>query len=131
MFNRSKAWALGLLLAIGTAGFAGGAATMNYVGEQPKQVHRRCSYSGMLQRELNLTDAQRDSVRAIWRRHRGEFRAALAPVQPQLDSIRAGIRGELRAMMTPPQQVAFDRFLARERAERQRGDSAGARSEND
>lgn len=126
MFNKSKAWALGLLLAIGTAGFASGAATMNYVGDRPHEARRRCSYSGMLQRELNLTDAQRDSVRAILRRHRVEFHSALQPVQPQLDSIRMRIRGELRAMMTPAQQAAFDRFLAREQAERRRADSTGA-----
>lgn len=130
MGNRSKIWAVGLLLAIGSAGFAGGAATMNYVDEQPRQLRRQCSYSGMLQRELHLSKAQRDSVRAIWRRHRGEFRSALSPVQPRLDSIRIGIREELRAMMTAEQRAAFDRFQERERAERQRADSAGAGREN-
>ncbi len=131
MENRTKVYALGLLLAIGTAGFAGGAATMNYVGDQPRQLRRQCAYSGVLQRELGLTDEQRDSVRAIWHRHRGEFRAALAPVQPRLDSIRAQIRSELTAVMTPGQRASFEAFLARERAEHQRADSAGERRGND
>ncbi len=127
MENRSKVWAVGLLLAIGSAGFAGGAATMNYVGEQPRQLRRQCSYSGMLKRELHLSEAQRDSVRAIWRRHRGEFRSALSPVQPQLDSIRAQVRAELRAMLTPEQRTAFDHLIARERSERERRDSTATR----
>jgi Spy/CpxP family protein refolding chaperone len=131
MENRTKVYALGLLLAIGTAGFAGGAATMNYVGDQPRRLRQQCAYSGVLQRELGLTNEQRDSVRAIWRRHRSEFRAALAPVQPQLDSIRAHIRGELRAVMTAEQRASFDRFETRERAERQRADSAAASRGND
>jgi len=127
MENRSKLWAVGLLLAIGTAAFASGAATMNYVGDRPPETRRRCSYSGMLQRELSLTDAQRDSVRVVWRRHRGEFRAALQPVQPQLDSVRAQVRAELRAMLTPDQRTAFDRLIARERSERERRDSMATR----
>ena len=100
---------------------------MNYVGDRPPETRRRCSYSGMLQRELGLSEAQRDSVRAVFRRHGGEFRAALQPVQPRLDSIRAGIRAELRAMLTPAQQAAFDQLIARERTERGRRDSTAAR----
>ncbi|MBI4542994.1 MAG: periplasmic heavy metal sensor [Gemmatimonadetes bacterium] len=124
MFSTSKLWAIGLLAAIGVAGFASGAATMNYVGERGGRTGGRCSYSGMLRRDLSLTAAQDDSVRAIMRRHRAEMRAAFETVRPQTDLIRARIRDEIRAVLTPSQQAAFRELTDRERAERARHDSA-------
>lgn len=124
MFSTSKLWAIGLLAAIGVAGFASGAATMNYVGERGGRTGGRCSYAGMLRRDLRLTAAQDDSVRAIMRRHRAEMRTAFETVRPQMDLIRARIRDEIRAVLTPSQQAAFRELMDRERAERARHDSA-------
>lgn len=134
MFSSSKAWAVGLLVAIGVAGFASGAATMNYVGAEKSERserhdgRRRCSYSGMLQDELGLSDAQRDSVRSILRRHRPEMNALFEAVRPQMDSIRGQIRVEMMAVLTPEQQEAYRLYQdrQRERTERRmRRDSSG------
>jgi len=130
MLSKSKLMAVGLLAAFAVAGFAAGAATVSFASDARKQ-HRherneRWSYSGMLQQELGLTDAQRDSVRAIVRRHRPEMRAVYVSVQPRLDSIQNRLRDEVRALLTPAQQQQYESLttrLAAERAERIRNDS--------
>jgi Spy/CpxP family protein refolding chaperone len=126
MLNRSKLWAVGLLVAIGVVGFATGAATMNYAAKDNRSERARCSYSGILSRELGLTDAQRDSVRAVLRRYRPETRALYDRIRPEMDSLRARIRADISALLTPSQREAYERFLAREREERAHRDSARA-----
>jgi Spy/CpxP family protein refolding chaperone len=134
MLTRSKLMAVGLLAAVAVAGFAAGAATVSYASDSGKQ-HRherneRWSYSGMLQQELGLTDAQRDTVRAIVRRHRPEMRAVYESVQPRLDSIQTNLRAEISAMLTAEQQHQYEALTARlaaERAQRVRNDSARRR----
>lgn len=119
---KSKLYAIGLLAAVGVAGFAVGAATMSRADTRKSADYReRFSYSGMLGDELGLTTAQRDSIRAITRAHRPAMHALLAPVRPQMDSLRARMRAEIRAVLTGDQQVRFDTIVARERA---RWDSA-------
>jgi Spy/CpxP family protein refolding chaperone len=132
MLNKSKLMAVGLLTAVAVAGFAAGAATMTYADDDGPRRHdnSRWSYSGMLQQELGLTDAEREAVREIVRRHRGEMRAVYETVKPRIDSIQAEVRAEINAMLTPDQQqryTALTERLRAERAERQRADSAGRR----
>lgn len=134
MFTKSKLMAVGLLAAMAVAGFAAGAATMSYAsdhrGHGPRDRNERWSYSGMLQQELGLTDAERDSVRAIVRRHRPEMRAVFESVKPRLDSIQTRLRGEISAMLTPEQRRKYEALTVRleaERAERRSLDSAKRR----
>jgi Spy/CpxP family protein refolding chaperone len=123
----SKLRALLLLAAVAAAGFASGAAAKSWSGGRasapPDDWRERCSYSGVLQHELGLSAGQRDSLRAIMRRHHPRTRAILAPLRAQLDSLRAEMRAEMRTVLTPAQQERFDSLLARERAERARRDS--------
>lgn len=129
MFNKSRIMAVSLLAAVAVAGFAAGAATMTYAADDRKPERRdndRWSYSGMLQQELGLSDAERDSVRAIVRRHRPEMRAVYESVKPRLDSIQGELRAEINAMLTPEQQTryaALTERLRQERQERMRADS--------
>ncbi len=122
MFNKSKAWAVGLLIAVLVAGFAAGLAMDSWV------LHRGrpAGYSGFLSRELDLTAAQRDSVAAILRRHRPEMHAIFMTIRPQIDSARARVSDEIRALLTPEQRAAYQKVLDRDRAERARADSAAA-----
>ncbi len=66
MFTKSKAWAVGLLIAIAVAGFAAGMAVQGWTSRRG----RGDGYAGYLTRELSLSAAQHDSVTAILRRHR-------------------------------------------------------------
>ncbi len=125
---KSKVQAIGLLVAVTVTGFASGAATASWAGERSERSHwrERCSYTGMLQHELGLTGAQRDSLRAVMRRHRPQMRAVFERVRPEMDSLRAAMHAEMRTVLTPAQQAAFDSLRERERAERARQDRTNA-----
>ena len=122
MFNTSKAWAVGLLIAVAAAGFAAGMAVHGWMTHRG----RGDGYSGYLARELGLTAAQHDSVAAILRRHRPEMHAIFTTIRPQIDSARTRISDEIRGVLTPDQQSAYQKVLDRDRAERLRADSAAA-----
>jgi hypothetical protein len=124
MLPRSKVQAIGLLLAAAVVGFASGAATISWAGDSGRRHGPPRSYSEMLQNELRLSDAQRDSVRTLLRNHRPRMRAVMDVVRPQMDSLRDELRTEIRAVLTPAQQAAYDTMLSRERAMRARADSA-------
>lgn len=131
MLPKSKMQAMGLLVAAAVMGFAAGAATISWAGEESRRErpHRR-SYSEMLQQELGLTDLQRDSLRTLLRSHRPRMRSVMEHIRPQMDSLREELRTEIRAVLTPAQQAAYDTMLTRERAMRARADSASLSSPN-
>jgi Spy/CpxP family protein refolding chaperone len=126
MFNKSKAWAVGLLIAVAVAGFAAGAATESWLLHRGRGAD---GYAGYLTRELKLSAAQHDTVVAILRRHRHEMRAVYAQIRPQMDSVRARVSDEIRRALTPQQQTAYQQLLDRDRAERARADSTAQAQE--
>ena len=63
---------------------------------------------------------------AILRRHRPEMHAIFLTIRPQIDSARARVSDEIRGVLTPAQQSAYQQLLDRDRAERARADSAAA-----
>ena len=126
MFNKSKAWAVGLLIAVAVAGFAAGAATDSWLLHHGRGGD---GYAGYLTRELKLSAAQHDTVVAILRRHRPEMRAVYAQIRPQMDSVRARVSDEIRRILTPGQQTAYQQLLDRDRAERARADSTAQAQE--
>lgn len=127
MLPTSKIQAIGLLVAVAALGFAAGTFTRTSAATPaPTDWRERCSYSGMLHDRLGLSDVQRDSIRALMRAQRPAMRALMAPMMPQMDSMRTIMRAEIRAVLTPDQQVRYDSLIAREREERSRGDSGRA-----
>ncbi|HEY2806100.1 MAG TPA: periplasmic heavy metal sensor [Gemmatimonadales bacterium] len=124
MLPKSKIQAIGLLAAVAVAGFAAGAATMSRAETKPPVNWReRCTFSGMMKDRLSLSDAQRDSVKSIMRRHRPEMHAVMDRVRPQIDSVRAVITTEVRAVLSPAQRIRYDSIQAADRAEHARLDS--------
>jgi len=124
MFAKSKFQAMGLLAAVAVASFAAGATINRADAAPPTDWRERCSYSGMLKDRLDLSDAQRDSIRSLMRSHRPAMRALMAPFQPQVDSLRADMREQVRALLTPEQRMRYDSLLAREQQDRTRDSSA-------
>jgi hypothetical protein len=122
MFNKSKVWAVGLLIAVAAAGFAAGFAAHGWSARRG----RGDGYSGFLTRELGLTAAQHDSIAAILRRHRPEMHAIFMTIRPQIDSSRARVNDEIRGVLTQEQRSAYQKLLDRDRVERARADSAAA-----
>ena len=83
-----------------------------------------------LSHELKLSDAQRDSVRAIFARHRPEMDSLWAAVRPRFDSIKAHMRAEIDAQLTPEQRVRHQQLIEEaEHHRREREDSTKGRAE--
>ncbi len=125
MFNQSKAFAIGLLVAVFLAGIALGAAGSRWVFVRhagPPRPNR--SYADRLAQQLKLDSTQRDSVAGILRRYDPQMRAIFETVRPQMDSLRERLRGDIRAQLTPAQQTAYQQLIERDRARMARRDSA-------
>ena len=114
-----KAVAL-LALAAGAGGVVGSAVTARVVHrEREGRGHGYGWYVDLLDRELHLSDAQRDSVRAILQRREGSMDSILAEMRPRIDAARTVIRGEIALQLTPGQQERYRQLTARLDAERQ------------
>jgi len=131
MFNQSKAFAIGLLIAVSVAGIALGSAGTHWLAQSRMAAQRtaRGGPADRLARELQLTTVQRDSVAAILRRYDPQMRAIFATVRPQMDSLRQRLREDIRAQLTAEQQATYERLMERDRARYSRRDSAAQRDE--
>jgi len=125
MFNRSNAWAVTLLIAVFVAGGAAGWGVAAWRDPHGRRGGPDAMVS-YLDDHLRLSDAQKDSVRAILARHRPEMEALWREVHPRFDSIRTVIRGEISGQLTAPQREEYVRLLAEQEHQRQRQDSANA-----
>lgn len=131
MFNQSKAFAVGLLIAVFVAGIALGSAGTRWIA-QSRMAAQRAARGGpadRLARELQLTAVQRDSVATILRRYDPQMRTIFATVRPQMDSLRQQLRNDIRAQLTAEQQATYERLMERDRARYSRRDSAIQREE--
>jgi Spy/CpxP family protein refolding chaperone len=126
MFNRSKFWAAALLAAAFGAGAMAGWAIQ--ASADPGGRDRRRGTDAMvnyLAGELDLTAAQRDSVRAVFDRHRPAMKALWETVHPQMDSLRSAMRAAIAAQLTPSQQRRYQGLIA-DQERRHRHDSTKA-----
>jgi hypothetical protein len=126
LFSRSKTLAVFLLVAV----FLAGAVTGWALGSRSAMPHPGGrgpdAMAAFLTHRLHLSDAQRDSVRAIFARHDPEMRAILSDVQPRMDSLRAKLQAEIAAQLTPAQREEHARLmteLEHHRQQRERRDS--------
>jgi len=82
-----------------------------------------------LTRELDLSPAQRDSVRAIFVRHRPETDSLWARVRPRFDSIKTRMRAEIDAQLTPVQRTKHQQLIDQaEHHRREREDSTNGKA---
>lgn len=124
MLKQSPGWAVATLLAIfvagglvgwgigtrtGHRGTWGGAGGLDWGrgrgGGGPDGPGGRVH--SFLKRELDLTPAQGDSVRAIFGRHRPQMEALWRQMRPRFDSVRAAIDTEISGQLTPAQRTKF------------------------
>jgi len=130
MLNRSKLAAVTLLAAVflagGLVGWGGHEATER---EEGRGARRRGPDAMVeyLSRELKLSDAQRDSVRAIFQRHRPETDSLWARVRPQFDSIKTRMRAEIDAQLTPEQRTRHQQLIERAEHHQQGSPERGGR----
>jgi Spy/CpxP family protein refolding chaperone len=132
MLNRSKLAAVTLLAAVflagGLAGWGGHeAAERDDHGRGPRR-RGPDAVVAYLAKKLDLTPVQRDSVRAIIARHQPETDSLWAQVRPRFDAIKARMRSEIDAGLTPEQRARHQQLIDKaEHQRRERGDSGGRR----
>lgn len=115
MLNKSRLWALALLVATFAAGAAVGGVVSAALGRPSEGMarERRPSYAERLQGELALTPAQRESVEVILDRRQAAMSELWRTVSPRFDSLRVQIRGEILSVLSPEQQTQFQALTAR------------------
>lgn len=72
-----------------------------------------------MRRDLNLTDEQATSVRAILEETRNEYRALHTELKPRFEEPRQKARERIRALLTPEQQKKFDAITAQHDSQRE------------
>lgn len=128
MLNKPKLAAVGLLAAVfvagGLAGWGGREAVERDergMGPGRRGPDAIVAYLG---RELDLSGAQRDSIRAIFARHRPETDALWTQVRPRFDSIKTRVRAEIDAQLTAEQRTKHQQLIDQaEHHRREREDS--------
>lgn len=71
-------------------------------------------------RELDLTEAQRQSVGAILQGQRERIKSIRSEIRPRMEEIRDQAGGEIRALLSPDQQGRFDVLQERMKEERRK-----------
>jgi len=116
MFDKSKLWAIGLLLAAFAAGVAVGGAASAAIGDRDRRGDRdtrrsrprqEISYLDRLNRDLNLSPEQRDSVAAILKRYDEPMRELWRRERQQVDSMRLQVRGQITALLDEQQRELY------------------------
>lgn len=120
MVTKSQLWASVLLVATFAAGAVVGGGVHSMMGDRDRTERRsdraprdRGGFSATLKRELNLTEAQHDSVRAILRRYDPEFRSVMEGTRPKFDVLRARVHADIRQVLNQDQKEAFEKWAAR------------------
>ncbi|HYL21001.1 MAG TPA: periplasmic heavy metal sensor [Gemmatimonadales bacterium] len=126
MLKQSPGWAVATLLAIfvagGLVGWGIGMRTGHRGVGGPRWGRGRegggpgapgGGVHSFLKRELDLTPAQEDSVRAIFARHRPQMEALWRQMRPRFDSVRAAIDSEISGQLTPAQRTKFQELERR------------------
>ncbi len=130
MFNRSKAWAASLLGATFILGAAvGGVALAAWgdVDDEPERRPRgRTSFVDRLDRDLQLTPAQRESVVVILERRQAAMRELWREMGPRFDSLRAQINDEITGVLDQHQQEVYRQLIARGDSARRARDRRGS-----
>lgn len=121
--SRGKAVLLLLLAALVGAGLGSLVTGWGFGRHGPGRGHWRGPerYVRMLDRELKLSPAQEDSIRAILERSSGRMDSLWREMRPRVDSFRAAIRAEIRSQLSAEQQAQYGRLTERlDSARRQR-----------
>lgn len=143
MLNRSRLWAMTLLLAVFAAGVAVGGPTWNALSNDGQDERGRRestdqrdrgrssedghSYSDHLQEALSLTADQRSAVDSILDESQSAMRDVWRGMRAQIDTLRQGVSVEIMQLLDEEQQTQYRELIARSN---RRGDRERAPKEN-
>jgi Spy/CpxP family protein refolding chaperone len=118
--TRSATLLLVAVFAVGALSGAGGAVLLARNGvidaRPPRGPHG--GFVGHLTRTLDLTPAQRDSVRAILDRSRPAMDSLRREMSPRFETLQRSVRSEIHKHLTPDQQRKFTEMTKRLEAKR-------------
>ena len=135
--QRSKGFALIFLIGAFLAGIAVGVTADRTMEHRDGRHERGRSPVDRMAHDLDLNAAQRASFDSILEGSRKQTRQLFDPIRPKMDSLMAlgkvmrdSTHQQLRRLLTPEQQVKFDKMHAeamkRETEQRSRRDSGHA-----
>src|SRR5919202_1077180 len=110
--QRSKALALTALVGALIVGGAFGFTGHRVLGRDPcRNPGDRAAMRRFLADELELTPTQRVTVDSILDKRHRDMSAVIAPVKPQLDSIRSAARAEINKLLDEKQRRRFQQLI--------------------
>jgi hypothetical protein len=106
-----------LLLAIFALGSMAGGALEHFITSRASSPGRPASirdgdrYLPVLDGQLHLNSEQAGEMREILNETRDEYRALCGEVRPRYNEVRDRARLRLRALLSPDQQLQFDKIV--------------------
>ena len=108
--QRTKAQAIFFLLGAVLVGGAVGFTANRAIGHRDSVRDQQSSRAQLADR-LQLDSAQRQMLDSVLDDRNEKMKATLAPVRPQLDSLRGAARVVIRGRLSPAQQARWDEVL--------------------
>ncbi len=108
--QRTKAQAIFFLLGAVLVGGAVGFTANRAIGHRDAARDQQSSRAQLADR-LQLDPAQRQMLDSVLDDRNEKMKATLAPVRPQLDSLRGAARVVIRGRLSPAQQARWDEVL--------------------
>jgi Spy/CpxP family protein refolding chaperone len=118
--TRLKIWFL--LVVVFGLGYVTGVAVIELYNSRASgdrsEARERAMHEGFenMRRELNLSDEQTTSLRAVLDETRNEYRTLRTELRPRFEEPRQKARARIRALLTPAQQQKFDAIVAHQGA---------------
>jgi len=118
MLNKPKFYAVVLLIAVFAAGIALGAGVSAAASDRGShrsgtEPRRQEGYADRLQRELQLTPIQRDTVDHILNRYQDSMNVVWRSMRPRMDSIRVAVRLDIMNALDSLQQAEYRDLMHR------------------
>ncbi|MBM3908323.1 MAG: hypothetical protein FJ363_09660 [Gemmatimonadetes bacterium] len=117
--TRTKGLALAFYLGAAVAGVAIGIAADRWLRPSPVTRMSGPQMREWFAGELKLDSAQRVAVDSILDARAHAESLLVAPIRPQLDSIRAEARGRISALLTPEQVRVYEQMQRDQKARTQ------------
>lgn len=108
--QRTKAQAIFFLLGAVLVGGALGFTANRAMADRAKSGDQKSSRAELADR-LELDSAQRKMLDSVLDHRNEQMKLLLAPVRPQLDSVRFAARAVIRARLSSGQQALWDQIL--------------------
>lgn len=110
--------AAALLVAVFLVGLLAGSGVAAWADRSEDGGRRGRGAGGYLARladELELTPVQQDSVRAVLDRYEPAFDSLWRETRPRFETLRAGVRSDIRTHLNPEQRTEYDALVERHR----------------